>query len=105
MEYRKFKAKYLFTGSQLLDGDFVLVTDRGGTIMAIIEGKDAGGDLEPLDGILSPGFINAHCHLELSHLRNRLPQKSGLAEFVVKVVAGRHFGAAEIRKAIVTAEE
>ena len=25
--------------------------------------------IETFDGILCPGFVNAHCHLELSHLK------------------------------------
>jgi len=104
MEYRKFKATYLFTGDKLLDGSFVLVTDRGGTVVEIVEENQAGSDLELLEGILSPGFINAHCHIELSHLRGRIPRHTGLAEFVCKVVAERHFAAEEILESIAAAE-
>ncbi|MBK7683754.1 MAG: hypothetical protein IPJ26_15360 [Bacteroidetes bacterium] len=25
-----------------------------------------------LEGVLVPGFVNTHCHLELSHLKNEL---------------------------------
>lgn len=67
--------------------------------------QDAGGDIESFDGILSPGFINAHCHLELSHLKSRIPQKTGLVEFVFKVMTERHFAEPEILAAITSAEE
>ena len=33
--------------------------------------------LEFFDGILCPGFINAHCHLELSHLKGLFAKKKG----------------------------
>ncbi|MEI9958625.1 MAG: amidohydrolase family protein [Ferruginibacter sp.] len=53
---------------------------------------------------LSPGFINAHCHLELSHLKERIPEKTGLVDFVFKIITERHFETAEILAAIETAE-
>ncbi len=55
-------------------------------------------------GILSPGFINAHCHLELSHLKNVIPEKTGLIDFVFKVVSERHFEESEILRAMEIAE-
>ncbi len=79
MEYRKFKADYLFTGKDFLDGNSVLVTDDAGKIMEIIDESAAGQDVEVFNGILSPGFINAHCHLELSHLKDRIPENTGLS--------------------------
>ncbi|MEO6636755.1 MAG: amidohydrolase, partial [Ginsengibacter sp.] len=66
MVYRKFKADQLFTGTDLLENS-VLITDIAGKIVAVVSEEDAGENVETLPGILSPGFINAHCHLELSH--------------------------------------
>jgi cytosine/adenosine deaminase-related metal-dependent hydrolase len=34
------------------------------------------------NGILVPGFVNAHCHLELSHLKNACTPHGGLAGFI-----------------------
>ncbi|MDR0667212.1 MAG: amidohydrolase family protein [Prevotellaceae bacterium] len=34
------------------------------------------------NGVLTAGFVNAHCHLELSHLRHRLRPSGGLADFI-----------------------
>jgi cytosine/adenosine deaminase-related metal-dependent hydrolase len=36
---------------------------------------------------LVPGLINAHCHLELSHLRGAIPSGLGFAEWVRRLVA------------------
>ena len=38
--------------------------------------------LEYYNGILVPGFINCHCHLELSHLKNKIDMGTGLGEFI-----------------------
>ena len=44
-------------------GNTVVVTTEGGTIVDVIPSSEAGEDCKFLDGILSPGFVNAHCHL------------------------------------------
>jgi aminodeoxyfutalosine deaminase len=44
-------------------------------------------DLGP--GVLMPGLVNAHCHLELSHLAGRLAGASGFVEWVERLVAAR----------------
>ena len=91
MRYRKFKADYLFTGDKLLNKEHILITNFNGEIINIIDEKDAGEEIENFEGILSPGFINAHCHLELSHLKNTIPEKTGLIDFVFKVVTQKTF--------------
>ncbi len=105
MEYRKFKADYLFNGINILNGDHVLITDTKGKISDIVHKNEAGEGIEVLNGILSPGFINAHCHLELSHLKNLIPEKTGLIDFVFKVVTERHFDHNEIISSIKNAED
>jgi cytosine/adenosine deaminase-related metal-dependent hydrolase len=82
----------------------VLITDANGVFVDILPTKDAGDDIEQFDGILSPGFINAHCHLELSHLVGVVPEKTGLVDFVFKIMTQRHFAENEIVTAIETAE-
>lgn len=66
----------------ILDG-VVLINDDG-EIVKIVQNKSEveGENLEYFKGALCPGFINTHCHLELSHLQNELPQKSGLPHFI-----------------------
>jgi aminodeoxyfutalosine deaminase len=51
-------------------------------------------------GVLLPGLVNAHCHLELSHLAGRLPIGSGFVPWVESVVAARGcFSKDEMRSA------
>lgn len=105
MAYKKFNASQLFTGKEMLDENAVLVTDTIGHIEAIVRKEEAGEDVLTLEGILCPGFINAHCHLELSHLKGCIPEKTGLVDFVIQVVQQRHFPDEEILAAISRAED
>lgn len=88
----------------MLPAGNILVTAADGTIEAIISADEAGDDIETFDGMLSPGFINCHCHLELSHLKGLIPKKTGLVDFVFKVVTERHFDEEVILAAIEAAE-
>lgn len=105
MAYHKFKATQIFTGKEMLDEDVVLITDTSGTIEAVVRKEEAGEDVQTLEGLLCPGFINAHCHLELSHLKGCIPEKTGLVDFVLQVVQQRHFPDEEILAAISKAED
>ena len=77
--YQKFQATQIFTGTELLEGPLVFITKKDGTIEAIVGVEEAGEQIQHFEGILSPGFINAHCHLELSHLKNKIGVKIGRA--------------------------
>jgi aminodeoxyfutalosine deaminase len=90
MTYRKLKGDYLFDGYNMLGNDAVLVCRQDGTVEAIVDEDQAGGDLEEYPGILTPGFINCHCHLELSHLKGLVPEKQGLVNFVLSVISQRN---------------
>jgi len=90
MTYRKLKGDYLFDGYNMLGNDAVLVCRQDGTVEAIVDEDQAGGDLEAYPGILTPGFINCHCHLELSHLKGLIPEKQGLVNFVLSVIGQRN---------------
>ena len=88
--YRKFKANHLFTGYEILPGNNVLITDETGTIIDIVDEKNVGDNIEIFNGILTPGFINCHCHLELSHMKGIVPPKTGLVDFVQQVLSKRN---------------
>jgi len=61
--------------------------------------------LEIYNGTLVPGFINGHCHLELSFMKAAIPEQTGLLAFVKKIVAIREqFSKAQQEQAIIEAE-
>jgi aminodeoxyfutalosine deaminase len=104
MPYKKFRADQLFDGYNLLNNQQVLITTAEGVIENIVSINEAGDDVQQFIGILSPGFINCHCHLELSHMKGMINEKTGLVDFVFKVVTQRHFPEEEILNAIENAE-
>jgi cytosine/adenosine deaminase-related metal-dependent hydrolase len=89
---RTFSAQYIFTnaGPPLKRG--LIFTDEDGTIRSV---KDTGGNLEEKEsvefynGIIVPGFVNCHCHLELSHLKGIIPRGTGLSEFIRLIRSSR----------------
>lgn len=105
MRYRKFKADFLFDGKKILDKNNILVTDENGVVENVIDEKDAGDDIEIFEGILSPGFINCHCHLELSHMKNVIENGTGLVDFLIKVISHRAAVKEEIDTAMQVADE
>jgi cytosine/adenosine deaminase-related metal-dependent hydrolase len=105
MNYRKFQADKIFTGFEFLDPGHVLIMDEDGKVMEIVAEMDAGEGIERFRGLLCPGFINAHCHLELSHLKNTIPPHTGLIPFLLDVVSKRDHEQSLILDCIENAEK
>lgn len=104
MGYLKFSADRLFTGRQWLGREAVLVSRPDGQIVGIIDRKEAGEEVQELRGWLCPGFINSHCHLELSHLRGAIPQQTGMLGFLQAVMRQRTQLPGQIAEAIEAGE-
>lgn len=104
MTRRKLGADKIFDGYKMLEDRVLVLTDEG-VVEAVMPTKDAGEGVEKLSGLLTPGFINCHCHLELSHMKGKIPQGTGLVDFVFKVVTERGASEGEIGKAISLAED
>jgi cytosine/adenosine deaminase-related metal-dependent hydrolase len=105
MNYRKFKADRIFTGREFLSGNFVLTTTSSGEIVGLEEFEDHTENIERFKGTLCPGFVNAHCHLELSHLKGIIPKHTGLIPFLMDVVDKRAFPDEEIHEKMELAVE
>ena len=105
MKYRKFKGDKMFNGFGFIDNEQVLITDEHGTVIELTTTQDAGEQIEQFDGTICPGFINAHCHLELSHLKDVIPPHTGLIPFLLDVVGKRDFPMETILDRIEKAEK
>jgi aminodeoxyfutalosine deaminase len=85
---RKIAANYIVTGNKPPLKYGILICENDGTVVEVI---DTGGKLheqaglEYYSGILVPGFVNAHCHLELSHLKGKIPPQKGLPGFLGEI--------------------
>jgi aminodeoxyfutalosine deaminase len=104
MVFRKLHAKKIFDGYQIQNG-YVLIVDNEGRVADLLPFEEAGDDIEEFDGMLCPGLINSHCHLELSHMQGFIPEKTGLVDFVLSVVNQRNLPAEEILQAMHKADE
>ncbi len=88
---RFLKADKLFNGDKFLLENTVLVLENNGVIKDLIKDNETDVlNIETLNGIITPGFINAHCHLELSHLKNLIPKHTGLPEFAKQLIINRN---------------
>jgi cytosine/adenosine deaminase-related metal-dependent hydrolase len=71
----------------------ILAVDENGKISAIYNPQQAAElNIVPAKvypGALVPGFINTHCHLELSHMKGRIKEHTGLLDFVGQVIQTR----------------
>ncbi len=88
----------------MLGSNSVLITDEKGIIEDIIDKKDAGENIQKHVGIISPGFINCHCHLELSHLKGVIPEHTGMVDFILQILEKRASPQELIQDAIEKAE-
>jgi cytosine/adenosine deaminase-related metal-dependent hydrolase len=85
---KRFSAQYIITNSGPLLKRGLVTTDDDGTIQSV---EDTGGSLEEKEsleyhnGIIIPGFVNCHCHLELSHMRGCIAQGRGLGSFIDQI--------------------
>jgi aminodeoxyfutalosine deaminase len=105
MAWRKFRGNQLFDGRQLRNDQWVLITGETGRVEKIVPLEDAGSGIEQFEGIVLPGLVNCHCHLELSHLKNVIPPHTGLVEFLCSVVTKRDFDPAQIQLEIEKGEQ
>jgi len=88
---------YPITSPPIKEG--VLILDDKGKIVAISD-RQSHPDAEILPGILCPGFVNAHCHIELSHLKSEIDTHTGLLDFVKPVMQKREASTEVINKAM-----
>jgi cytosine/adenosine deaminase-related metal-dependent hydrolase len=86
----------------------VIALKNDGTIERVLAAEEAKAQgiehIQHYEGILVPGFVNTHCHLELSHLVGQIPQHTGLIGFIKKILALRQQPEAEIISAMQKAD-
>src|SRR4030095_7464893 len=81
MPSRFLTATRIHDGRRFLPEGSTLEFAPDDAIVAVHDHPDAE-DVQRFEGILTPGFVNAHCHLELSHMRGMIPEGTGLIPFL-----------------------
>ncbi len=103
---RKIASNWLWTPEGFLRRPLVTLDD-GGRILDVrtCDAPDRESFTEFHAGLLTPGFVNAHCHLELSALRGRIPEGCGFAGFARAMGEVRGLADEEERRAAIAAAD
>lgn len=105
---RKITADYILTvaGKPMKNG--IVCLNEKNEIINLLEADETNytdQSIERYDGIITPGFINSHCHLELSHLKGALPKSTGLIDFITQVIKERNADESAIISAMEEADQ
>jgi len=90
---KKIWTDWLFTNLESPISNGMLWINEDGSIARVLHPLDAdyrAEDAEYLPGWIVPGFVNAHCHLELSHLKGKIEEQTGLNGFVSALMQVRN---------------
>lgn len=103
---RKIASNWLWTPEGFLRRPLVTLDD-GGRILDVrtCDAPDREPFTEFHAGLLTPSFVNAHCHLELSALRGRIPEGCGFAGFARAMGEVRGLADEEERRAAIAAAD
>lgn len=96
------QAERIHDGHKFWPAASILIIEEDGTIVGIKtkEEIESHWSIQEIPGILCPGFVNAHTHLELSHLKGKIERGTGLLNFVRGVQKFRYIDVEVIKMAI-----
>ena len=100
MATRRITAEFVYTldSVESIKNGFVEYDETDGTVVAVGKCEE---DEEVLKGALVPGFVNAHCHVELSHLYKKFRKGTGMAGFIDQINELRDWAGKEAKTALV----
>jgi cytosine/adenosine deaminase-related metal-dependent hydrolase len=103
---KKISADFVFPVSSAPIKEGVVVLDYNGKILDITSRDEHDpSTIDIHQGVLVPGFINTHCHLELSHMKGMVDTGTGLIPFIHAVVTMRDIPMEKILDAIDQADQ
>jgi len=103
-----FSADWIFPVSSPPLKNGVVAVNPDGKIEEVLTQEEAtslGLAITKHKGSIIPGFINTHCHLELSHLLGQIPEQTGLVEFVQSIIKSRQGDIEKIKTAMYAADQ
>ena len=94
MDIRRIAASFVYTldADEPIKNGYVEYDAADGRIVAVGE---CGPDDEVLSGAIVPGFVNSHCHIELSHLHKKFRKGTGMAGFIDQINELRDWAGAQ----------
>ena len=101
---RKISADYIYPiASEPIKNGVITVDDDGVIVDVCKENQETS--VEFYEGIICPGFVNTHCHLELSHMRAQVSENLGMTGFIKEIITKRStFSEEKIQQKIAAAE-
>ena len=106
---RYLKANYIDSGIGAPIANGLLIITDNGTIEAVLNAEEAStidpNLIQNFDGALVPGFVNAHCHLELSHLHNKITPHTNLTGFIKELQHIRNEALEQIESAAIAQQQ
>ena len=93
---KHFSSQFIFTNSGPPLKRGVITTHDDGTIISVDDTLIESQSVEFHNGIIIPGFVNCHCHLEISHLKGAIAGGKGLSHFIMELRNIRDINAEDI---------
>ena len=89
-------ASFVYTlDKEPIRNGYVEYDDVDGKIISVGE---CAPDEEVHPGAIVPGFVNAHCHIELSHLHLKFRKGTGMAGFIDQINALRDWAGRDVKE-------
>jgi len=103
---RSYKADYVFPVNAKPIKNGIVTVDEFGKIISVSDQQPQhnAAPIKHLSGIICPGFVNTHCHLELSHLKGKIDKGGGLVSFIKDVQKHRNTEPAKMLDAAIAAD-
>lgn len=97
---KRIAAQFVYTldGREPIRNGYVEYDEADGTILSVgvcSETEDV------LPGAIVPGFVNAHCHVELSHLHKKFRKGTGMAGFIDQINDLRDWAGNDVKAKLV----
>ncbi|MEG1934656.1 MAG: amidohydrolase family protein, partial [Rikenellaceae bacterium] len=85
---RKIASHYLMSGGKLIKNPIITLTNSGEVLSVEQNVKDIDSiaEVEFHNGLLIPGMVNSHSHLEYSYVLGKIKRGSGLPNFISSII-------------------